>query len=169
MAISIHNATARRIRSGLKMSEKTQFQGLTYFSTKYLRPYPQNHIKTPFWGPFNAKPIIQIIDIRKSHVNGATKVKIYSYIGIGKYLGCVKFFSGGGRPGGAGPFNVNSGPHIISKTTRARKLTLKTQLDAVKYSVRVQFFSARWRPGGAWPPNVNLGPLISLKLLELES
>jgi len=43
--------------------------------------------KPHFGGPFNAKPIIQIA-LRKSHVNGATKVKLYSYIGIGKYLGC---------------------------------------------------------------------------------
>jgi len=63
--------------------------------TKCLRPYLQNHPKTPFWGPFNAKPI------RKSHVNGATKLKLYSYIGIGKYLGewGVSKFSAKGRPG----------------------------------------------------------------------
>ena len=43
------------------------------------------------------------IDLRKSHVNGATKVKLYSYIGIGEYLGVSKFFrwrsSGGGTQG----------------------------------------------------------------------
>jgi len=39
--------------------------------------------KPHFVGPFNAKPIIQIA-LRKSHVNGATKVTLYSYIGIGK-------------------------------------------------------------------------------------
>ena len=44
--------------------------------------------KPHFGGPFNAKPIIQI-DLCKSHVNEATKVKLYSCIGIGKYLGCV--------------------------------------------------------------------------------
>ena len=32
-------------------------------------------LKTPFGGPFNAKPIIQIA-LHKSHVNGATKVKL---------------------------------------------------------------------------------------------
>ena len=37
-----------------------------------------------------------------------------------------------GRPGGAGPLNVNLGPPIISETTGARKLKLKTQLDVVK-------------------------------------
>ena len=48
--------------------------------------------KPHFGGPFNAKPIIQIA-IRKSHVNGATKVKLYSSIGIGKYLGVCQNFS----------------------------------------------------------------------------
>jgi len=78
-------------------------------------------------------------------------------------------FSSRGRSGRAGPPNVNLGPPIISETTRARKLKLKTQLAVVKYSLRVQFFSARWRPGGVGSPDINLGPpLISQKLLELE-
>ena len=61
----------------------------------------QPNIFAPFGGTFNAKPIIQIA-LRKLHVNGATKVKLYSYIrftlklydyiGIGKYLGVSKFF-----------------------------------------------------------------------------
>jgi len=42
--------------------------------------------KLHFVGPFNAKPHIQR-DLRKSHVNGATKLKLYSYVGIGKYSG----------------------------------------------------------------------------------
>ena len=50
-----------------------------------------------------------------SHVNGTTKVKLYSYIGIGKYLGYVKFFPLGRPGGGAGPLNVNLGPSIISE------------------------------------------------------
>ena len=33
---------------------------------------------------------------RKSHVNGATKLKLYTYIGyyigMGKYLGCAELF-----------------------------------------------------------------------------
>ena len=58
---------------------------------------PQN----PIWGPFNAKPIIERA-LRKSNVNGATKLKLYSYNGIDKYLGCV-IFCARGRPGGAGP------------------------------------------------------------------
>jgi len=47
--------------------------------------------KPHFGRPLNAKPIIQIA-LHKSHVNGATKVKLYCYISIGKYLGCVKIF-----------------------------------------------------------------------------
>ena len=38
-------------------------------------------------------------------------------------------------------------PHIISETTGASKLKLKTQLDVVKYSLRVQNFSVRWHTG----------------------
>ena len=45
-----------------------------------------------FGGPFSSKPIIRRAP-RKSHVNGATKLKLYSYIGIGKYFRCVKFFA----------------------------------------------------------------------------
>ena len=41
--------------------------------------------KPHFGGPFNAKPIIERA-LRKSHVNGTTKLKLYSYIGMGKYL-----------------------------------------------------------------------------------
>jgi len=53
------------------------------FPPNIFAPTPQITAKPHFGGPFNAKPIIQIA-IRKSHVNGATKVKLYSYIGIGK-------------------------------------------------------------------------------------
>jgi len=49
------------------------------------------------------------------------------------------------------PLNVNVGPPIISETTRARNLKLKTQLDVLNYSFGVQNFSARWRTGGAGP------------------
>ena len=73
--------------------------------------------RTLFWGPYNAKPIIKRA-LCKSHVNRATKLKLYSYMGIGKYLWvCPKFSA------------------IILETTRARKLKLKTQLDVVKYSL----------------------------------
>jgi len=68
-----------------------------YFPTKYLRPYPQNHPKKHFGdlSNFNAKRLIQRA-LRNSHVNGATKLKFYSYIGIGKYLECVNIFPLGG-------------------------------------------------------------------------
>jgi len=52
--------TTRRVISGPKMSENAQFEGRMYFPTKYLRPYTPNHPKTPFWGPFKAKPIISV-------------------------------------------------------------------------------------------------------------
>jgi len=48
-----------------------------------------------------------------------------------------KFFRWG-RPGGAGPSNVNLGPPDISETTRVRKLNLKIPLDMVKYPIWVQ-------------------------------
>ena len=53
-------------------------------------------------------------------------------------MGCVKFFYARGRPGGAGPPNVNFGPFDISETIRARKLNLKIPLDVVKYPLWVQ-------------------------------
>ena len=52
------------------------------FPPHIFAPTPKPH----FGGPFNAKPIIPEA-LCKSHVNGATKLKLYSYIGIGKYLG----------------------------------------------------------------------------------
>jgi len=63
-----------------------------------------------------------------------TKLKLYSYIGIGKYLGCVKIFPIEGVRG-AGPLNVTIGPlcflgNYYVYIYRARKLKLKTQLDA---------------------------------------
>jgi len=56
-----------------------------------------NPPKTHFLGLFNAKPIIERA-LRKSHVNGATMLKLYSYIGIGKYLGACRNFSTMGHP-----------------------------------------------------------------------
>ena len=58
---------------------------------------PQN----PILGDLSMENIIQRA-LRKSHVNGATKLKFYSYIGIGKYLGCVKIFPLGGVQGAQG-------------------------------------------------------------------
>ena len=65
-------------------------------------------------------------------MNGATKLKIYSYIDIGKYLRTFQNFYARGPPGSAGPPNVNLG------STRARMLKLKTQLDIVRYSLWVK-------------------------------
>ena len=100
--------------------------------------------------------------MRKLHVNEATKLKLYSYIGIGKYLSiCQNFFSRGIQ-GGAGPLNVHLGPPNISETTRARKLKLKILLDMVKYLLWVPNVSARGHLGGTGHPNVhpnvNWGP-----------
>ena len=57
------------------------------------------------------------------------------------------------------PVNVNLRPPIISETTGARKLKLKTQLDVVKYSLQVQKFFPIGGVQGTGPPNVNLGLL----------
>jgi len=54
------------------------------FPPNIFAPTPKITPKLHFGGPFNAKPIIQKA-LRKSHVNGATKLKLYSYIDIGKY------------------------------------------------------------------------------------
>ena len=86
------------------------------FPIKYLRPYPQSYPKTPFWRPFNAKPIIHGA-LRKSYINGTTKLKLYSHIGIGKYLGewGVSKFSPLGGIQGAGPLYANLGHPILSR------------------------------------------------------
>ena len=99
------------------------------FPPNIFVPTPKITPKPYFGGPFNAKLIIER-SIRKSHVDGAMTLKLHSYIGtcIGKYVGVCQNFSTRGRPGGAGPPNVNLGPPIISETTTARKLKLKTQL-----------------------------------------
>jgi len=85
MTVPIQNTTTRRVRSGPKMSENAQFQGRMYFPTEHLHPYPQNQPKTPFCGPFNAKPIIQRA-LSKSHVNGATKLKLTVLWGVSKFF-----------------------------------------------------------------------------------
>ena len=56
------------------------------FPPNIFAPTPKITPKPHFGGRFNAKPIIHAA-LRKSHVNGATKLKLYSYTGIGKYLG----------------------------------------------------------------------------------
>ena len=85
-------------------------------------------------------------------MNGATKLKIYNYIDIGKYLCAFQNFYATGPPGSAGPPNVNLGPPNIPKSTRARMLKLKTQLDIVKYSLLVKKI---FPLGGIRPPSVN--------------
>ena len=51
------------------------------FPPTIFAPAPKITPKPHFGGPFNAKPIIHGT-LRKSHVNGAMKLKLYSYIGI---------------------------------------------------------------------------------------
>jgi len=77
--------------------------------------------------------------LRKSHVNGATKLKLYSCIGIRKYLSVCQNFSARGASEGAGPPDVHLGsPNNISDTTRVRKMKLNIQLHVIKYSLWVQ-------------------------------
>jgi len=78
------------------------------------------------------------IALRKSHVNEATKVKLYSYRQV---LGVCQNFAARGRPWGTGPPNVNFVSPDISETTIARKLNLKIPLDVVKYSLWVHKLS----------------------------
>jgi len=63
-----------------------------YFPTIIIAPTPKITSKPHFGGPFNAKPIIQRA-LRQSHVNGATTLKLFGYIGIGKYFGVCQYFS----------------------------------------------------------------------------
>jgi len=55
-----------------------------------------------------------------------------------KYLLWIQEFFRQGASRGRSIPNVNLGPPIIYKHTRARKLKLKTLLKVVKYSLRVQ-------------------------------
>ena len=52
------------------------------FPPNIFIPTTQITPKPHFGGPFNAKPIIQRA-LRQLHVNGATTLKLYGYIGIG--------------------------------------------------------------------------------------
>ena len=51
------------------------------FPPNIFAPISKITPETPFWGPFNVKPIIHEA-LRKSNINGATKLKIYSYIWV---------------------------------------------------------------------------------------
>jgi len=86
------------IRSGPKMSENAPSEDECTFPPNIFAPPPKITQKPPF----NAKPIIQRA-VRQSHVNGATMLKLYSYIGIGRYLGICQNFSFRGRLGVQGP------------------------------------------------------------------
>jgi len=99
MAIPIHNVTTRGVISGPKTSENTQFWERVYFPTKYLSPKLP---KTPFWGTFQCETCY-IDPLRQSHINGASTLKLYRYIGIGKYLEVCQKFSAKGRLGVQGP------------------------------------------------------------------
>jgi len=95
IAISIQNATARRVRSGPKcLKTRNSKDGCTFPPDIFA---PKITPKPLFGGPFKFQS-----KTYSSHVNGATKVKHYSYIGIGKYLGCVKTFPLGGVRGAQG-------------------------------------------------------------------
>jgi len=63
---------------------------------------PKITSKPHFGRHFNAKPIIQRA-VRQSHVNGAMMLKLYGYIGIGKYLKVCQNFSARGVWGAPGP------------------------------------------------------------------
>jgi len=92
-------------------------------------------------------------------VNRATKLKIYNYIDIGKYLCAFQNFYARGPPWGIRPPSVNLGPPNISESKRARKLKLKTLLDTLTFSPGVQKkFPLGGVQGGTGPPNVNSGP-----------
>jgi len=117
----MQNATTRRVRSEPKMSENAQFWGRMYF-IKYLHPYPKITPKPHFGGPFNAMAIIhgalrKWLNVRLTvsrtlmELRAYTMLKLYSYIGIGKYLGewVCQNFSARARLGG-GPLNANLGP-----------------------------------------------------------
>jgi len=69
--------------------------------------------KTHFGGPFNAKPIIQRA-LRQSHVNGPTTLKLYGYIGLGKYLEICQNFSARGVWGRRAP-KYKFGPLLSRK------------------------------------------------------
>jgi len=68
------------------------------FPANIFAPTPKSP-QNPILGDLS----MQNLALSKSHVNGATQLKLYSYIGIGNYLGCVKLFPLGGVRGRRGP------------------------------------------------------------------
>ena len=91
-----NNCTARQIWT--KLPENAQVGGrciLRGFPPNIFAPTPKIPPNPHFGGPFNEKPIIEKV-LRKSYVNGATKLILCFYIGRGKYLsGCQNFPLGG--------------------------------------------------------------------------
>jgi len=78
---------------------------------QYLCSNPPKSPQNPIGGPFNAKSITERV-LRKSHVNGAAKLKLYIYIDIGKYLRVSKFFARGRLKGAALP-SVHGTPYYL--------------------------------------------------------
>jgi len=102
MAIPTQNSTTQRVGSGCT------------FPPNIFAPTPKIAPKPHFGGPFGANPIIERA-LHESHVNGATKLKRYSYIGIGKYFWVCQNVSARGHPEGAGPLNVNLELPLLSR------------------------------------------------------
>jgi len=86
---------------------------LKMYKSEYEWTFPPNiFAHTPkitpnphFGGLFDAKPIIQRA-LRQLHVNGATTLTLYGYIGIGKYLGVCQNFSTRERLGVQDPLGM---------------------------------------------------------------
>ena len=104
------------------------------FLLNIFAPTPKITLKPHFGVPFSAKAITErALHRPKSHANGTTKVKVYSYMGIHMYLGVCQNFSARRRQGGA-----NLEPPNVWEISGARKLNLKIPLDMVKYPFWVQ-------------------------------
>ena len=81
-----HNATIllasdldQRCLKTCNSEDECTFSPNIFASTPKITPKPH------FGGPFNAKPITQRA-LHQLHVNGATMLKLYSYIGTSKYF-----------------------------------------------------------------------------------
>ena len=87
-----HNATIllasdldQRCLKTCNSEDECTFSPNIFASTPKITPKPH------FGGPFNAKPIIQRA-LRQLHVNGTTTLKLYGYIGVGKYMEVYQTF-----------------------------------------------------------------------------
>ena len=94
MTISIQNSITWCVRSGPKMSKTRYSKDGCTFSPNIFVPTTKITPNPHFGGPLGAKPIIQRA-LCKLHVNGATKLKLYSYNSL-PYMhvlwGMLKFF-----------------------------------------------------------------------------